>query len=45
MAALAGPKLTQVTADAVWIEDATSGGEDDRAYVGVRCLACSGITW
>ena len=25
------------------LEDATPGREDDRAYVGVRCLACSGI--
>jgi hypothetical protein len=24
-------------------DDATRGGEDDRVYVGVRCLACSGI--
>ena len=24
-------------------DDATPGREDDRAYVGVRCLACSGI--
>jgi hypothetical protein len=24
-------------------DDATPGGEDDRTYVGVRCLACSGI--
>jgi hypothetical protein len=24
-------------------DDAATGGEDDRAYVGVWCLACTGI--
>ena len=42
-----GPFIFQFPATGLNVQhifdNATPGREDDRAYVGVRCLACSGI--
>jgi hypothetical protein len=44
---MVGPFISQCPVTGLNVQhifdDATPGREDDRAYVGVRCLACSGI--